>query len=83
MPFGPLTDTLRLPVDRDVDPGRNGTGCFPMRDMVLPYPAARRTRGLPAHALFCCLPVGQQTRDVEMIATPRPPSTFGRLVDFA
>ncbi len=81
MPLGAL-DRDVLAVDRHIDSVGYGTGCFPMRDMASsPSPHVRED--FAAHALSCRLTVGQQARDVEMIATPRPPRTRGRLVDFA
>src|SRR5512143_2764874 len=81
LPLGPLTDTF-CPSIVTSTPDGTGIGCLPMRDMlVLPHHTyARTSPPTPSRAAWRSV---FRPDEVEMIATPRPPSTRGRLVDLA
>src|SRR3977135_849250 len=63
VPFGPLTETFCPSIVTSTPLGMT-TGCFPIRDIIfsvaLPLPHVRED--FAAHALACCLTVGEQTR---------------------
>src|SRR3954469_20717545 len=62
VPFGSLTATC-WPSIVTSTPDGTGTGCLPIRDMsLLPYPLPDESEDFAAHALSCCLTVGEQTR---------------------
>src|SRR6478609_8196530 len=82
VPLGPLTDTF-CPSIVTSTPDGTGTGCFPIRDIALALPHHTYARTSPPTPSRDAWRSVRRPDDVEMIATPRPPRTRGRLVDFA
>src|SRR3954465_12555973 len=81
VPLGPLTETF-WPSIVTSTPAGTGTGGLTKRDMASPphQTYARTSPPTPCRDAWRSV---SSPEDVEMIATPRPPSTRGRLVDFA
>src|SRR6202000_630937 len=81
LPLGPFTETCWPSIETSTPDGI-WIGCLPIRDMSVPphHTYARTSPPTPCLAAWRSV---SRPEEVEMIATPKPPSTRGKPVDLA